>query len=145
MNKPIPLGLASGLLILPHTLYASTWMKTYGGAKNDVGYGVTQTADGGYITTGKTYSYGAGNADMWLVKTDDFGNVDWTKAYGGSLKIYDLTGRLVKIFNHLTNQPFNQITWDGKDNQGIRVPGGSYFIKLQSGKHSSVKKAIVIH
>ncbi|HEX7321252.1 MAG TPA: C25 family cysteine peptidase [bacterium] len=49
------------------------------------------------------------------------------------IKIYDAAGRLVKSFNHLTIQPFNQITWTGADENGRRVPAGVYFVRLAIG------------
>jgi len=55
-----------------------------------------------------------------------------TGQIGGSdeieLKIYDVSGRLVRKFNRLINQQFNQITWDGNDGAGRRVPAGVYFV-----------------
>ncbi len=60
------------------------WNKTYGGKRqDDEAYSVVQTSDGGYALAGKTVSYGAGDHDFWLVKTDASGNMLWSKTYGG--------------------------------------------------------------
>jgi hypothetical protein len=62
----------------------TSWTKCYGGTGDDVAYSVQQTSDGGYIIVGSTESYGAGAADVWLLKTDENGDILWTKTYGGS-------------------------------------------------------------
>ncbi len=60
------------------------WQETYGGTGADRGLGVNQTSDGGYLVAGRTESFGAGNADMWLLKLQSDGTVDWQRSYGSS-------------------------------------------------------------
>ena len=60
------------------------WQKTYGGTGFDSAYSVQQTSpDGGYIVAGQTYSSGAGDQDIWLLKLTANGDIVWQKTYGG--------------------------------------------------------------
>lgn len=59
------------------------WTRTYGGPRDECGYGVQQTSDGGFIVVGSTGSYGAGGSDIYLVRTDANGDTVWTRTYGG--------------------------------------------------------------
>ncbi|NIA10540.1 MAG: hypothetical protein GWP10_12620, partial [Nitrospiraceae bacterium] len=59
------------------------WARTYGGSKDETIYFVQQTSDRGYIFTGYTSSFGAGNKDILVVKLDSSGNIQWAKTYGG--------------------------------------------------------------
>lgn len=62
----------------------TAWIKTFGGVSNDAAYSVKQTSDGGYILVGETSSFGAGNSDVWLIKTNYVGDTLWTKTFGGN-------------------------------------------------------------
>lgn len=65
------------------------WYQTHGGSYFDAGLSVQQTADGGYIVTGRTLSYGAGPDDVYLVKTDASGSEEWIQIFGGG-RFYDV-------------------------------------------------------
>jgi hypothetical protein len=58
------------------------WTKTIGGKKEDVGLSLIQTSDGGYAIAGLTQSFGAGDWDVYVVKLDAHGNLQWTKTIG---------------------------------------------------------------
>ncbi|MEI6816886.1 MAG: T9SS type A sorting domain-containing protein [Bacteroidota bacterium] len=60
------------------------WSYAYGGNNIDYGYCVKQTSDGGFILVGTTYSFGYGNGDIYLIKTDANGLVTWSRTYGGT-------------------------------------------------------------
>ena len=55
------------------------WTKTIGGPKGDYGNSLIQTSDGGYAIAGATKSFGAGEWDVYVVKLDANGNLQWTK------------------------------------------------------------------
>jgi len=59
------------------------WTKTIGGKEDDKGYSLIQTSDGGYAIAGVTKSFGAGERDVYVVKLDAKGNLQWTKTIGG--------------------------------------------------------------
>jgi hypothetical protein len=59
------------------------WTKTIGGKDFEDGYSLVQTSDGGYAITGTTTSFGAGDWDVYVLKLDAHGNLQWTKTIGG--------------------------------------------------------------
>ncbi|WP_461867150.1 PEGA domain-containing protein [Thermococcus sp.] len=60
------------------------WQKTYGGSKDDVANAVAIAPNGDIIVVGYTKSFGMGDADVWVLRLDENGNVKWQKTYGGS-------------------------------------------------------------
>ncbi len=70
--------------ILINTTYGQiTFQNHYGGSEDDGGNCVVQTSEGGYLIAGATSSYGNGYKDIYLIKTNASGYVQWSKTYGG--------------------------------------------------------------
>lgn len=65
------------------------WQKLLGGSAADFATSIQQTNDGGYIVAGHTCSNDGdvtgfhGVADVWIVKLNDVGDIQWQKAFGG--------------------------------------------------------------
>ncbi|MFC1849286.1 hypothetical protein ACFL27_03660 [candidate division CSSED10-310 bacterium] len=60
------------------------WSNTFGGAYEDFAHSVFQTSNGGYIVAGQIKSDVDGMDNVYLIKTDDRGNEEWSKTFGGS-------------------------------------------------------------
>lgn len=66
------------------------WQRCLGGAEWDGAFAIQQTTDGGYIVAGATYSDDGdvsgnhGSQDVWVVKLDALGNIQWQKCMGGT-------------------------------------------------------------
>ena len=60
------------------------WSRTYGGSESDAARSVIQTKDYGYAIAGRTDSQGAGGSDIYLIKTDSSGRMQWSRTIGGS-------------------------------------------------------------
>jgi hypothetical protein len=72
------------------------WSRTYGGLATEYGYDIQLTGDGGFVVVGVTYSYGAGDADVWLLRLDFMGGIVWSHTFGGAGKD---TGRSVRVIS----------------------------------------------
>ncbi|MEX6690027.1 T9SS type A sorting domain-containing protein [Danxiaibacter flavus] len=68
------------------------WKKCLGGSKSDVGRCIKQTNDGGFVMMGFTNSNdgdvsglhgNSGFSDIWVVKVDNTGQLQWQKCLGG--------------------------------------------------------------
>jgi hypothetical protein len=93
----------AGTVDLPQTGQTNTftqWAKTYGGQSYDGASSIKQTSDGGYIVAGTTMSFGTGN-DVWVLKFDANGDIQWQKVYKNAERGRD-TGSPIK--RHLSRE-----------------------------------------
>ncbi len=67
------------------------WEKTYGGSSGEGFKSLALASDGGYVLAGTTNSSDGhitgnvyGNGDIWVVKLDSLGDIEWNKLFGGT-------------------------------------------------------------
>lgn len=77
-------SLYSFWLVKTNSTGSRQWSQTYGSLGDSEAYALVQTSDGGYALGGFTNAAGAGGYDVWLVKTDSDGGVQWSQTYGDS-------------------------------------------------------------
>jgi hypothetical protein len=79
------IAVLAGVSLLPITAWGqdSLWAVHYGGRLNETGYSCRMLGDGDYVMAGATFSQGAGDYDIYLVKLDSTGGVFWERTYGG--------------------------------------------------------------
>jgi hypothetical protein len=82
------------------------WNKAYGGQGIDYCESLIKTQDGGFVMVGRTNSSGAGDYDIFILRTDNNGNELWNKTLGDQYKDYGyqiveaLNGDLIIIGDH---------------------------------------------
>ena len=64
------------------------WNTSVGGQLEERAYSIVQTSDGGYVIAGETlsYSFGGLNQNMYIVKLNHAGVLQWTRVVGGFRK-----------------------------------------------------------
>jgi len=70
-------------LVRTNSVGDTLWTKTFGGTGDESAKQTHQTSDGGFILAGSATSFGVGDDDIYLVKTDSDGNFLWQKTFGG--------------------------------------------------------------
>ncbi len=71
------------ILVKTDILGKEMWMNTFGGPEDDRGSSIVRCGDGGYAISATTHSFGVGSSDMWLIRTDRYGQLMWSQTYGG--------------------------------------------------------------
>jgi hypothetical protein len=97
-----------GLLIKVNENGKISWVNTYGGNGDDQFYALLEVDDG-YFAVGMSSSYGSGNYNGFIMKTDFDGNLIWDKA----LEKEGYSGEVDSITN-------------ANENDGYIISGGYY-------------------
>ncbi|MCX6841445.1 MAG: T9SS type A sorting domain-containing protein [candidate division WOR-3 bacterium] len=156
-------------LIKTDALGETLWTRTFGDTSFDEGCCVRQAADRGFVIAGYTGSFGAGESDFLLVKTDADGHVAVTEPKASptrapalsltcepnpfrtrtaiSLQLTADSPAELAIFDAsgrcvrtLTVNRAPCTVWDGKDELGQPLPSGAYFARLDAaGQHASTR------
>lgn len=103
---------------------AVAWSKSLGGSAWDAVYAIEQTLDGGYIMTGSTESNDGdvssnhGSSDIWVVKTDASGAIEWERSLGGNLSEYGSAVEQTADAGYLIGGSTQSINGDAQGNNG---------------------------
>jgi len=126
------------------------WKHLYGRPSNtETLTDVKQTADGGYIAVGSTFSYEAdpGVEYLWVVKTDAEGDTLWTKVFGNgggddaaSSVVITQNGNFVIVGETAS---YSQ---DGLDAWILKLDsnGDTIWTKTFSGNNADIAKSVII-
>lgn len=126
-------------LIKTNSIGDTLWAKLYGGSLIDECYDVLQTNDGGYIMVGKSFSFSInGDYDVYVVKVNSQGNVEWSKTYGGSTTNHNEIGYSIGK----TDDGGYIITGESLYGFGVGLRN-IYLIKLDSLGNSGCNQATV--
>ena len=68
----------------------------------------------------------------------------FTDANSITMKIYDVTGRVIQHYTGQELMGSGQVTWHGYDQEGRSVPAGVYFVRLENDTRTITKKAILL-
>ena len=136
-------GASSPMLLKVDANGVEKWMKVYNSTDDSYGQSLVATPDGGYAIAGYAYLDTTYTADVYLIKTDANGTMQWNQTYGGtsydygysivttpeggyaiggyteSLTSYSYDFLLVKVSSNGTLQWTK--TWDGGDSERARA------------------------
>jgi hypothetical protein len=95
-------------LIKIDTSGALLFQKYFGGAGNELGEDILQTADGNYMINGVTNSSGSGLRDVYIIKVNASGTLLWSKTFGGTAddggsSLCNADSGNVMLFNYTDN------------------------------------------
>jgi hypothetical protein len=139
------------------------WSRRYGGALVDYATSIIQCNDKGYVITGQTNSFGVGLFDVYLIKIDEWGNLLWSKTYGGpgydygncvkqtndkgyiiTGESYGLDGELLIKTDSMGNVSWSKVLVNTKGLAVETVSDGGFLIAGSSQKPSSDMEVLLL-
>ena len=149
------------------------WNQIFGGSDDDYGSSIQQTADGGYIITGWTNSFGNGNDDAWLIKVENplveidesfkpnvfalhhnypnpfnpFTTVryDLPEDAMVNITIYNMMGRQVRtLISRHQSAGYQSVQWNATNDARSPVSAGIYLYIIQAGEFRQNKKMVLL-
>ncbi|MBN1755751.1 hypothetical protein JW877_06010 [bacterium] len=123
----------------------SGWERSYGGPKDEGATAVLQTADGGFLLTGYTYSFGAGTSDIWVLRLNSEGDTVWTRTFGGEYE--DFPNALI----HTLDGDYLLVGWTrsfGKGSQDAWIlkftdVGDTVWTRVLGGTASDIARSVL--
>lgn len=153
-------------LIKTNSLGSIIWTQTYGGIGNDRVASIKQTPDGGYIISGTTNSFGGAYDNVYIIKTNSSGVVQWETTWdrpdannddrGGEIQLtsdggyimvghsYNYNGGGIKV-TLLKLDSFGTIEWwkahgievDQRGSSVLQTDDGGYIFSAYTGLANS--------
>jgi len=149
------------------------WTRTYGGGGDEESSSVQQTSDGGYIIVGYTESYGAGGADVYLIKikpeeggieedinTGSFSlssadpnpfttkttvRYELERAVNVNVSIYNMLGQRVRdLYLGRQSSGVHYVDWDGSGDVKGKLSTGIYFLRIEAGDKKASRKVMFV-
>lgn len=105
---------------------AIDWQQCFGGTLDDISYDLKQMPDGGYVMVGTTFSQNGdvsgnhGQTDIWLARTDAFGNLLWQKCLGGTLEEFGNSVQLTTDGGFIICGSAESNNFDASLNHGLK-------------------------
>ncbi|MBL7791107.1 MAG: hypothetical protein JNK77_02195 [Saprospiraceae bacterium] len=129
------------------------WSKSYGGPGTEAARGMTMLADGTFLITGNTNSYGVGNQDCFLLRIDENGNVISSKTYGIAnpkfnefgVDVYQTPSGAVHLISAFGNLAPFSIKFDSTGQiTGSKAYLGTNFSNSYNGGHITYDEGIIL-
>jgi hypothetical protein len=114
------------------------WSRIFGGGKTEYGYSVQETSDKGFLISGETNSFGAGDWDFYVTKLNQTGEVQWSRTYGGKNIDYGRFGVELKDGGYMIGGNSLSFGTTGLDIIIVKLneKGEQVWAKKYSGQHT---------